>query len=123
MKDITIIIVDDHPLFRQGVVDALSLEQGFIVIALATSGREGLDLIRDWQPSVAVVDVNLPEMNGQQLTRQVVAEKIPTNILLLTTDFFAGITLSCFKRSYTSLSHRESIIFLMQVPGCSVTQT
>ncbi len=84
MKDITIIIVDDHPLFRQGVVDALSLEQDFKVIALATSGREGLDLIRDWQPSVAVVDVNLPEMNGQQLTRQVVAEKIPTKILLLT---------------------------------------
>lgn len=84
MKEITIIIVDDHPLFRQGVSDALSLEPGFKVIALATSGREGLDLIRDWSPSVAVVDVNLPEMNGQQLTRQVIAEKIPTKVLLLT---------------------------------------
>lgn len=84
MKEITIIIIDDHPLFRQGVADALSLEQGFKVIALATNGREGLDLIRDWSPSVAIVDVNLPEMNGQQLTRQVVAEKIPTKILLLT---------------------------------------
>lgn len=84
MKEITIIIIDDHPLFRQGVADALSLEQGFKVIALATNGREGLDLIRDWSPSVAIVDVNLPEMNGQQLTRQVIAEKIPTKILLLT---------------------------------------
>jgi DNA-binding NarL/FixJ family response regulator len=84
MNDITIIIIDDHPLFRQGVVDALSLEKGFKVIALAINGREGLDLIRDWQPFVAVVDVNLPEMNGQQLTRQVVAEKIPTRVLLLT---------------------------------------
>lgn len=84
MKEITIIIVDDHPLFRQGVADALSLERGFKVIALATNGREGLDLIRDWNPTVAIVDVNLPEMNGQQLTRQVVAEKIPTKILLLT---------------------------------------
>ncbi len=84
MKEITIIIVDDHPLFRQGVSDALSLEQGFKVIALANNGREGLDLIRDWSPSVAIVDVNLPEMNGQQLTRQVVVEKIPTKVLLLT---------------------------------------
>ena len=84
MEDVTIIIVDDHPLFRQGVVDTISLESGFRVIALASSGQEGFDLIRDWQPTVAVVDVNLPEMNGQQLTRKVVAEKIPTRIMLLT---------------------------------------
>lgn len=84
MEDTTIIIIDDHPLFRQGVADALSLEKGYKVIALATNGREGLDLIRDWSPCVAVVDVNLPEMNGQQLTRQVLIEKIPTKIIMLT---------------------------------------
>jgi DNA-binding NarL/FixJ family response regulator len=84
MNEIAIIIVDDHPLFRQGVADTLSLEPDFRILALAANGEEGLELIREHQPLVAVVDVNLPGLNGQQLTRQVVSERIATRILLLT---------------------------------------
>ena len=84
MKDITLLIVDDHPLFRQGVADALALEQGFRVIGQAADGKHALELIRDLEPDIAVLDVNLPEMNGQQITHQVNQEKLPTRILLLT---------------------------------------
>jgi DNA-binding NarL/FixJ family response regulator len=84
MKDITVIIVDDHPLFRQGVADTLSLEPNLRVVGLASSGEEGLDMIRDIRPDIAILDVNLPGINGQQVTRQVIAEKLPTRILLLT---------------------------------------
>ena len=84
MKDITLLIVDDHPLFRQGVADALALEQGFRVIGQAADGKHALELIRDLEPDIAVLDVNLPEMNGQQITHQVTQEKLPTRILLLT---------------------------------------
>jgi len=84
MKEITLLIVDDHPLFRQGVADALALEQGFRVIGQAADGKHALELIRDLEPDIAVLDVNLPEMNGQQITHQVNQEKLPTRILLLT---------------------------------------
>lgn len=84
MKKISIVVVDDHPLFRQGVVDAFSLEQDFEVVGEAESGPAGLDMIREKQPQVAVVDVNLPELNGQQIARQVVSEKLPTRVVLLT---------------------------------------
>src|SRR3990172_1195797 len=84
MDTISIVIVDDHPLFRQGVADTLSLESDFRIVGQAATGEEGLTLIRETQPSVAVIDVNLPGLNGQQLTRQVVFEKIPTRVLLLT---------------------------------------
>ena len=84
MEDITVIIVDDHPLFRQGVADTLSLEPNLRVVGLASSGEEGLDLIREIRPDIAILDVNLPGINGQQVTRQVIAEKLPTRILLLT---------------------------------------
>lgn len=84
LNTITIVIIDDHPLFRQGVADALSLEPDFAVIAQASSGEEGLKLIREKQPLVAIVDVNLPGLNGQQLTRQVVTERLPTRVILLT---------------------------------------
>lgn len=84
MSLITIVVVDDHPIFRQGVIDSLSLEPGLAVIGESDNGNQGLDLIRELQPQIAIVDVNLPGMNGQQVTRQVVSEKIPTRVILLT---------------------------------------
>jgi DNA-binding NarL/FixJ family response regulator len=84
MNTITILVVDDHPIFRQGVVDAFSLEAGLEVIGQASSGDEGLALIRQLRPDIAVVDVNLPGMNGQQLTRQVAAERLATRVVVLT---------------------------------------
>jgi DNA-binding NarL/FixJ family response regulator len=84
MDKITIVVIDDHPIFRQGVIDTLSLEPDFSVIGEASSGEEGLEVIRDRQPEVAIVDVNLPGLNGQQVTREVVLEKLPTRVILLT---------------------------------------
>ena len=84
MDTIRIVVVDDHPLFRQGVVDTISLESDFVVVGEATSGEEALDLIRNLTPDVAIVDVNLPGINGQQVTQHVVNEKLTTRIVLLT---------------------------------------
>ncbi|MGA7192241.1 MAG: response regulator transcription factor [Anaerolineales bacterium] len=84
MKKITLLIVDDHPLFRQGVVDALTLESDLKVVGQTASGSEALELIRSLKPAVAVLDVNLPGLNGQQITHQVTQEKLPTRILLVT---------------------------------------
>jgi len=84
MKQITLIVVDDHPLFRQGVVDALSLEPDMNVVAQAANGEEGLNLIRSLRPTVAVLDVNMPGLNGQQITHQVTQEKLSTRVFLMT---------------------------------------
>jgi two-component system response regulator DegU len=84
MEEVSIVVVDDHPLFRQGVINVLSLEPGFKVVGQAENGNNALTLIRNLRPCIAVVDINLPGMNGQQVTRQVVQEKLPTRIVLLT---------------------------------------
>jgi len=84
MSPITLIVVDDHPIFRQGVVDALSLDEGLQVIGQTANGEEALAMIRTLKPVVAVVDVNLPGLNGQQVVRQVTAERLPTRVVLLT---------------------------------------
>ena len=47
MDKITLVIVDDHPIFRQGVIDTLSLEADFSIIGQAATGEAGLELIRD----------------------------------------------------------------------------
>lgn len=84
MNEITLLVADDHPLFRQGVVDTLSLEKDFQVVAQAANGDEAIELIRSLRPKVAVLDVNMPGMNGQQVTHQVTSEHLPTRVILLT---------------------------------------
>lgn len=84
MNPITLLIVDDHPLFRQGVVDALSLETDMRIIAQSSSGDEALNLIQIKKPAIAILDVNLPGMNGQQITHQVSQENLSTRVILVT---------------------------------------
>lgn len=84
MDKITVVIVDDHPLFRQGVVNALNLEPDVEVIAQASDGAEGLELVRKHRPRIAILDVNLPSMNGHQITQKIVFEKLPTCAVLMT---------------------------------------
>ncbi len=84
MTKISVIVIDDHPLFRQGVVDAISLESDLIVVAQASDGEEGVKLIKEHRPKIAIVDVNLPGINGHQVAKQIQLEKIPTGIILLT---------------------------------------
>jgi DNA-binding NarL/FixJ family response regulator len=84
MDPIGVIIVDDHPLFREGVRNVLDAEEGMRVLGEGVSGDQAVDLIRDLRPAVALVDVNLPGLNGIQVTRQIVADRLGTSIVLLT---------------------------------------
>jgi DNA-binding NarL/FixJ family response regulator len=106
MANISVIVIDDHPLFRQGVVDALSLESDISVVAQSADGEEGVQLIRKHKPTVAIVDVNLPGINGHQVAKQVQLEKLHTGIILLTAyddeeqrvhAFHAGASAYCVK--------------------------
>jgi len=84
MEEITVVVVDDHPLFRQGVVETLSLVRDIEVVGEASNGEDAIAVIRALRPDVAILDVNLPGINGQQVARQIVVEKIPTLVILLT---------------------------------------
>jgi two-component system, NarL family, response regulator DegU len=84
MEQITLVIIDDHPLFRQGVADALSIEPRFKVIGQAAHGERGLEMLLALRPNLAVVDVNLPGMNGQQITHEITSEHVPTRVVLMT---------------------------------------
>ncbi|MBN2555330.1 MAG: response regulator transcription factor [Anaerolineales bacterium] len=84
MEIITIIVVDDHPLFREGVRNVLDAEEDFVVVQESISGDQALQYVRELQPRVALVDVNLPNMNGIQVTRQILSERLDTAVVLLT---------------------------------------
>jgi DNA-binding NarL/FixJ family response regulator len=82
--EITLLIVDDHPLFRQGIINVLSLESDMRIIAQSATGDDALAVIRAEQPMIALLDINLPGLNGQQITHQVFQDRLPTRIILMT---------------------------------------
>jgi DNA-binding NarL/FixJ family response regulator len=83
-RRISILIVDDHPLFRDGLQQALSLEDDLAVIGQSEDGEDALRSARRLQPDVVLLDINLPLLNGLQVARQLKAERTNTAIIVLT---------------------------------------
>jgi len=83
-RHISILIVDDHPLFRDGLQQALALENDLAVIGLSEDGEDALREARRLQPDVILLDINLPLLNGLQVARQLKAERAHTAIIVLT---------------------------------------
>lgn len=71
---ITIMLVDDHPLFREGIRSRLQLSDEVELIGEAENGKEALDLLETVQPDIILMDINMPQMSGIDLL-EVIAEK------------------------------------------------
>lgn len=83
-KVISIVIIDDHHIFRQGVELNLKLQDDLLVIGQGATGDEALERVRVLQPDILILDINLPGMNGIQVTRQLTSEHLPTHVIMLT---------------------------------------
>lgn len=83
-NDIKILIADDHPLFRFGLRALLDAEEGMTVVGEATSGTEAVAMTSSLQPDVILMDINMPELNGLEATRAIMADNPQANILVLT---------------------------------------
>jgi DNA-binding NarL/FixJ family response regulator len=81
---ITVVVVDDHPIVRAGMRAVLDTADDMTVVAEGTSGAEALALIAQHRPDVLVLDVNLPDLNGVEVTRQLREQHTSTAILALT---------------------------------------
>jgi DNA-binding NarL/FixJ family response regulator len=87
---VTVVVVDDHPFFRDGVTRALARSGRIEVIAEADNGREALEAIRRHLPAVALIDYQMPELDGIALLRVVVREQLATRILMLSAVVDSG---------------------------------
>ncbi|MGI6035864.1 MAG: response regulator [Limnochordia bacterium] len=70
MEPIRVLIVDDHALFRQGLARILEMEEDIVVVGEAANGREALERAAELRPHVALMDINMPVVNGLEATRR-----------------------------------------------------
>jgi len=81
---VQVAIIDDHPFFRQGVRDVLNAEPNIEVIAESGDGVEALKMLEEIKPQVVLMDVNLPGLNGMQVTRRLKTRCPDVHVIILT---------------------------------------
>jgi DNA-binding NarL/FixJ family response regulator len=80
----TILIVDDHPLLRRGVRNVIAENPRFSVIAEASDGDEATKLVGDLKPDIAIIDIDMPRLNGLELLRQLRQTSSTVQAVILT---------------------------------------
>ena len=84
MDKITLLIADDHPVFRAGLRDIIRTRPGFSIVAEAGDGQTALETIRRELPRIAVLDFDMPKRNGIEIARDIQEENLPVAVIILT---------------------------------------
>ncbi len=84
MDKISVLIVDDHGMVRQGLRTYLELLDDINIVGEAENGIEAVEQVRQHQPDIVLMDLVMPEMNGIEATRQVLAISTETKVIVLT---------------------------------------
>lgn len=79
-----VLIADDHPIFREGLVRTIERDRTFQVVGQCGDGAEALRLVHDLHPDVAVLDISMPVMDGLEVARRAHKEGILTELVVLT---------------------------------------
>jgi two-component system, NarL family, response regulator DegU len=97
MDKITLLIVDDHPIYRQGLARLFEHEPGFECVGTAADGVEAIHLCKELEPDIVLMDVNMPKLNGRQATREIHKLYPKTAIIMLSTFEYEAYVLDSLR--------------------------
>lgn len=83
IRSVSIVVADDHPVVLGGLIALLKKDKMFRLAASCANGPEAIDAIRTLRPELALLDVNMPGLNGLQVLETLIAENLPTRVCLL----------------------------------------
>jgi two-component system response regulator NreC len=111
LAQIRILIADDHTIIRSGLRLLLEQQSDFTVVAEANDGREAVELVARHKPAVAILDIGMPQLNGIEATRQILAAEPTTQVVILSMHADEGYVLRALKagaRAYILKNATES---------------
>ena len=82
-KRITVVVADDHPLFREALASTVRRHSRLELVGEAEAGRQALDLIKEHRPDVAVLDLRMPDLDGDQIVESMTRDGIATRALIV----------------------------------------
>jgi two-component system nitrate/nitrite response regulator NarL len=105
---VTVVVADDHPLYREGVVRALSASGRVEVVAQSGDGRTALAQIEEHQPDVALLDYKLPELDGLAVTNAVVRDGMTTRVLIVSAFADSGVVYRALETGAAGFVSKEA---------------
>ena len=81
---IKILIADDHPIFRQGIIKIVEQDQSYEIVAQCGDGSEVIGKIKELNPAIAIIDISMPGMSGLEVLRVSQKERLTTEFIILT---------------------------------------
>jgi two-component system nitrate/nitrite response regulator NarL len=83
MSRVAVLVADDHPVYREGIVRAVKERPELELLAEVATGREALMAIAELRPHVAVLDMKLPDLDGSQVLRAINRDELPTKVVFV----------------------------------------
>jgi two-component system, NarL family, nitrate/nitrite response regulator NarL len=105
---VRVVVGDDHPMFRDGVVRALVSSGQIEVVAEADDGPTALEAIRSHNPQVALLDYRMPGMDGAEVAAAVVRDELPTRVLLVSAHDESAIVFQALQNGAAGFLPKES---------------
>jgi DNA-binding NarL/FixJ family response regulator len=83
---VRVVLVDDHPIFLDGLRGLLEVAEGYKVVACCRDSRDALDAIESHRPDIVVLDLKMPRLDGIGLLKEIEARQLPVRTILLTAE-------------------------------------
>ena len=107
-EKVRVVVGDDHPMFRDGVVRALTSSGSIDVVAEADDGVSALAAIREHSPQVALLDYRMPGMDGAEVAAAVLRDELPTRVLLVSAHDESAIVFRALQEGAAGFLSKES---------------
>jgi len=82
--EVTVLVVDDHPIFRHGLCDVIEKKSHFKIVGEASDGQEALEQLACLKPQIVILDIDMPHLNGLKTLRAIRDLPFPVKVIILT---------------------------------------